>query len=65
MKRVDGISKLFDIKNQVAVVTGAGGHLCSEIAIGFAKAGAKVAVLDLRLEKAQNVANQIIKLGGF
>ena len=30
------IDKLFDIKNQVAVVTGAGGYLCSEIAMGFA-----------------------------
>ena len=58
------IDKLFDIKNQVVVVTGAGGYLCSEIAIGFAKAGAKVAVLDLRLEKAQAVASQIIDLGG-
>ena len=58
------IDKLFDIKNQVVVVTGAGGYLCSEIAIGFAKAGAKVAVLDLRLEKAQNVADKIIELGG-
>jgi len=58
------LDNLFDVKNKVTVITGAGGYLCSEIAIGFAKAGAKVAVLDLRLEKAQAVASQIIDLGG-
>jgi len=58
------IDKLFDVHDKVAVITGAGGYLCSEIAIGFAKAGAKVAVLDLRLEKAKVVANQINDMGG-
>ena len=56
--------KLMELNNKKVFVTGAGGYLCSEIAIGFAKAGAKVAVLDLRLEKAQSVTDQIIKLGG-
>lgn len=58
------VDKLFDVKNKVAVITGAGGYLCGEIALGFAKAGSKVAVLDLRLEKAQAVVNQIIDIGG-
>lgn len=56
--------KLFDIQGQVAVVTGAGGYLCSAMAIGLAKAGAKVAVLDLRLEKAQSIASEIVDAGG-
>jgi NAD(P)-dependent dehydrogenase (short-subunit alcohol dehydrogenase family) len=56
--------KLFDIQGQVAVVTGGGGYLCSAMAIGLANAGVKVAVLDLRLEKAQSVADEIISAGG-
>ena len=56
--------EIFDIKAQVAVITGAGGYLCSEMAIGLAKAGAKIAVLDLRINKAQAVAEKIIDLGG-
>ena len=56
--------KLFDIQGQVAVVTGAGGYLCSAMAIGLANAGAKIAVLDLRLEKAQSVADEIVNSGG-
>ena len=56
--------KLFDIQGQVAVITGAGGYLCSAMAIGLASAGAKIAVLDLRLDKAQSVADDIINSGG-
>jgi len=56
--------KLFDIQGQVAVITGAGGYLCSSMAMGLANAGSKIAVLDLRLEKAQSVADKIIKSGG-
>ena len=58
------VEKIFDIKDRVAVVTGAGGYLCSQMAIGLAKAGVKIAVLDLRIEKAQTVANEIIGFGG-
>ena len=49
------LNQLFNLESQVAAVTGAGGHLCSEMARGFARAGYAVAVLDLRLEKAQAV----------
>jgi len=51
--------KLFSLENKVAVVIGAGGHICSSLARGFADAGAKVAVCDLRLEKAITVADSI------
>lgn len=57
------INQLFNIEGKVAVVTGAGGHLCGEMARAFAKAGCSVAVLDLRLEKAEAIANEIKSLG--
>jgi NAD(P)-dependent dehydrogenase (short-subunit alcohol dehydrogenase family) len=53
------INQLFNLEGRIAVVTGAGGHLCSEMAKGFARAGCKVALIDLRLEKALDVENQI------
>lgn len=51
-------------KDKVVVITGAGGVLCSEIAKEYAKEGAKVAVLDLNLEAAQKVADEIVANGG-
>ena len=53
------ISQLFNLEGRVAVVTGAGGHLCSEMARAFARSGCKVAVLDLRIEKAKAVEDEI------
>ena len=53
-----------DLKDQVAVVTGAGGILCSEMAKALALCGAKVAVADRSLESAQVVVKQIESLGG-
>lgn len=47
------------LAGRVAVVTGGGGVLCSAMAHGLAAAGARVAVLDLRLEAAQRVAEKI------
>ena len=53
------ISKLFNLEGRIAVLIGAGGYLCSEMARSFARAGCKVAVLDLRLEKAKVVEDEI------
>lgn len=53
-----------DLRNKVAVVTGGGGVLCSMMAQALAKCGAKVAVLDLRQEGAQAVADAIAADGG-
>lgn len=50
---------------KVIVLTGAGGVLCSTLAKAFAKQGHKVAVLDLKLEAAEKVANEINKAGGI
>lgn len=52
-----------DLKDKVTVVTGAGGVLCGMFAKTLAEAGAKVAVLDLNLEAAQAVADDITKDG--
>jgi NAD(P)-dependent dehydrogenase (short-subunit alcohol dehydrogenase family) len=53
------IESLFDLTGKVAVVTGGGGVLCSAMCYALAQAGAKVAILDLSLEAAQRVANEI------
>ena len=55
---------LFNISGKVAVVTGGGGVLCSAISKSLAKCGAKVAVLDLSLESAQKVVDEIKADGG-
>lgn len=53
------IDKLFNLNGKIAAVIGAGGHLCSEMARSFARAGCKVVIIDLRLEKAQKVEREI------
>lgn len=58
------IEGLFGLSGRVAAVTGGGGHLCGEMSRGLAQAGCKVAVLDLRLDKAEAVAEQIKSAGG-
>jgi NAD(P)-dependent dehydrogenase (short-subunit alcohol dehydrogenase family) len=55
---------MFSLKGEVAVAIGAGGVLAGAIAEGFAMAGAKVAVVDLRLEAAEACAQRIIAQGG-
>ena len=54
-----------DLNGKVAVVTGAGGVLCSGFAKTLARAGAKVALLDLNVEAAQAFADEIIAEGGI
>lgn len=54
----------FDLSGKNAVVTGGGGVLCSGFSKTLAKAGASVAVCDLRLEAAEKVAEEIRQNGG-
>ncbi|MCU0490020.1 MAG: SDR family oxidoreductase [Chloroflexaceae bacterium] len=54
----------FDIRGQVAVVTGGSGVLGSAMAHGLAAAGAAVAVLGRRLAPAESVAEAIRAVGG-
>lgn len=53
-----------DLKGKVSVVTGGGGILCSMFAKALAESGSKVAILDLRQESAQKVADEINAAGG-
>ena len=50
--------------NKVIVLTGAGGVLCSTLAKALAKQGNKIAVLDLRIDAANKVADEINADGG-
>lgn len=52
------------IKNKIAVITGAGGVLCSSFAKCLAKEGAAVMLLDINKESAELVAKEIIAEGG-
>ena len=54
-----------DLSGKVAVVTGAGGVLCSAFAKTLARAGAKVALLDLNEEAAKGFADEIVAEGGI
>ncbi|MBR4615606.1 MAG: SDR family NAD(P)-dependent oxidoreductase, partial [Kiritimatiellae bacterium] len=52
-------------KDKVAVVTGAGGTLCSAIAIDLAQKGAKVVLVGRTREKLEKVAGEITASGGI
>lgn len=51
-------------QDKVAVVTGAGGTLCSTLAKGLARTGAQVALLGRTLDSLEKVAAEIVAEGG-
>ena len=53
-----------DLTGKVAIVTGAGGVLCSEFSKVLARAGAKVALLDINESAARKFADEITQEGG-
>lgn len=53
-----------NLSGKVAVVTGAGGVLCSDFAKAIAECGAKVALLDINLDAAEGFAKEIRDNGG-
>lgn len=53
-----------EFSGKVAVITGGGGVLCSTMAEALAQQGAKIAVLDLKVENAETVASAIRAQGG-
>lgn len=58
------LDQLFELEGKVAVITGGGGVLASEIGSGLSKAGVKIVFLDINLEAAQMAASRINDLGG-
>lgn len=58
------VKKAFDFKDKVVVATGAGGVIVGKLAEEFAAAGAKVALLDLNTDAAEEHVEVIEKAGG-
>jgi len=52
------------LKDKVAIITGAASGIGKDIAIRFAREGAKVAIADLKLEAAEATAGEIRKANG-
>ncbi len=57
-------TELFGVRDKVAVVTGGGGVLCGEMALALGALGARVAILDLHLDRAKERAAEIEQGGG-
>lgn len=58
------IDQLFGLTGKVAVITGGGGVLASEIGGGLSKAGVKIVFLDINEAAAEAAANRILEQGG-
>ena len=58
------LSVMFGLTGKTAVITGGGGDLCSALSLAISGAGARVAILDIRLDKAQAVADAVTGAGG-
>jgi NAD(P)-dependent dehydrogenase (short-subunit alcohol dehydrogenase family) len=57
------MSDLFDLSGKVAAIVGGGGVLAGEMALGLARAGADIAILDFNAEAANARAQQVRDLG--
>lgn len=60
-----GMNKKMEYNGKTVVITGGGGILCGKFAKYMASLGAKVAILDLKKEAADAVANEIVAAGGI
>ena len=58
------ILQRFDLKDRTVAITGGGGALCGAMADALGTMGAKIAVLDISLEKAEFRAQAIAGCGG-
>ena len=59
------LDSLFNLDGKVAVITGGGGVLASEIGGGLSKAGVKIVFLDINAEAAEAAARRIREQGGI
>ena len=64
MVGVSSVPKLFDLSNQVAIVTGSGRGLGACIARGLAGAGASVMVCSRTQAEVERIAAEIVRNGG-
>ncbi len=60
---MDKLSMKFDFRDKVVVITGAGGVICSEMVKAFAIAGAKVAAVDRKLDRAEKLSAELREKG--
>ena len=58
------LQDLFGLEGKVVAVTGGGGVLCGALSRALGGLGAKVAVLDLFVEAAERVVDEIVSAGG-
>lgn len=58
------LTELFGLQGKVAALTGAGGHLLSEVSRGLSRAGVRVALLDKNREAAECIREEIDSEGG-
>ncbi len=56
------VSKIFNLKNKVAVIVGGAGHLCGEMALALAKAGTSIVILDKSEKKLKDMLTKIKKI---
>ena len=61
----DFMHNLFSLEGKIAVVVGGTGELCGEMAVGLAKAGARVVLVGRSREKAEARLNAIEAAGGL
>ncbi|MFQ1015115.1 SDR family oxidoreductase [Avibacterium paragallinarum] len=62
---MNNITQHHNLKNKVIVISGAGGVLCAFLAKALAKTQAKIALLDINLDAANQVAEEINQAGGI
>jgi NAD(P)-dependent dehydrogenase (short-subunit alcohol dehydrogenase family) len=58
------VHDIFSLKGKFALVTGAAQGIGREIALGFSKYGADLAIADLQMERLAEVKTEILALGG-
>jgi NAD(P)-dependent dehydrogenase (short-subunit alcohol dehydrogenase family) len=64
LKCSERLIEMCNLENKIAIVTGAGGAICGEVAAALAQEGVEVAILDLSLDAAKRKAQEIAAAGG-